>query len=66
MDITKEIKKIMIEEDINIVGLADRLNTSQPNVSAKFKRNNYTIKDLENIAKALNRKLEIKLTNVEK
>lgn len=66
MDITKEIKKVMIEEDINIVGLAEKLNTSQPNISAKFKRNNYTIKDLENIAKALNRKLEIKFTNIEK
>lgn len=60
MDIIKEIKKIMIDEDINLVNLAERLNTSQPNLSKKFKRNNPTIKDLEDIAKALNREVEIK------
>lgn len=65
MDVTKEIKKVMIEEDVNIVGLAERLNTSQPNISGKFKRNNYTIKDLESIAKALNRNLEINFIKIE-
>ena len=60
MDIIKEIKKIMIDEDINISDLAEKLNTSQPNLSKKFKRNNPTVKDLEDIADALNRELEIK------
>lgn len=60
MDIIKEIKKIMIDEDINLVSLAEKLNTSQPNLSKKFKRNNPTIKDLEEIAAALNREVEIK------
>lgn len=60
MDIIKEIKKIMIDEDINLVNLAERLNTSQPNLSKKFKRNNPTVKDLEEIASALNREVEIK------
>lgn len=60
MDIVKEIKKIMIDKDMNIVSLAEKLNTSQPNLSKKFKRNNPTIKDLEDIADALDMKLEIK------
>lgn len=60
MDIIKEIKKIMIDENVNLVSLAERLNTSQPNLSKKFKRNNPTIKDLEEIANALNREIEIK------
>lgn len=60
MDIVKEIKKIMIDENVNLVALAEKLNTSQPNLSKKFKRNNPTIKDLEEIAAALNREVEIK------
>lgn len=60
MDIIKEVKKIMMDENINLVSLAERLNTSQPNLSKKFKRNNPTIKDLEEIAAALNREVEIK------
>ncbi|HBI92101.1 MAG TPA: helix-turn-helix domain-containing protein [Terrisporobacter glycolicus] len=59
MDIIKEIKKIMIDENMNIVSLAEKLNTSQPNLSKKFKRNNPTISDLEEIAAALNREIEI-------
>lgn len=59
MDIIKEIKKIMIDENMNIVSLAEKLNTSQPNLSKKFKRNNPTVKDLEEIATALGRELEI-------
>lgn len=62
MDIVKDIKKIMIDEDINLVTLADRLGTSQPNLSKKFKRNNLAVKDLQDIAAALGRELEIKFT----
>ena len=60
MDMTTEIKKIMLDEKINMVGLAKKLNTSQPNLSAKFKRNNFSIKELEEIAAALNCTIEIK------
>ncbi|UEL47598.1 helix-turn-helix domain-containing protein [Terrisporobacter hibernicus] len=59
MDIIKEIKKIMIDENMNMVSLAEKLSTSQPNLSKKFKRNNPTISDLEEIAAALGRELEI-------
>lgn len=59
MDIATEIKKIMLDEKVNMVGLAKKLNTTQPNLSAKFKRNNFTIKDLEEISAALNHKVII-------
>lgn len=59
MDISTEIKKIMLDEKVNMVGLAKKLNTTQPNLSAKFKRNNFTIKDLEEISTALNHKVII-------
>lgn len=59
MDIATEIKKIMLDEKVNMVGLAKKLHTTQPNLSAKFKRNNFTIKDLEEISIALNHKVII-------
>ena len=59
MDISTEIRKIMLDEKINMVGLAKKLSTTQPNLSNKFKRNNFTIKDLEEISAALNHKVVI-------
>ncbi|MDU1279234.1 MAG: helix-turn-helix transcriptional regulator [Clostridium sp.] len=59
MDISKEIKKIMIDENINISKLAEKIGTSQQNLSAKLKRNNPNIKDLEEIAKSLGYELKI-------
>lgn len=60
MDITKEIKKIMVDEDITIVALAEKLGTSQPNLSAKFKRNNFSVNEMKEIAAVLGYELEIK------
>lgn len=60
MDITKEIKKIMVDEDITIVALAEKLGTSQPNLSAKFKRNNFSVNEMKEIATVLGYELEIK------
>lgn len=59
MDIAKKIKKIMIDEDINISKLAEKIGTSQQNLSAKLKRNNPNIKDLEEIAESLGYELKI-------
>jgi len=53
MDIAKELKKIMVDEDITLKALADKLNTSQPNLSNKFKRNNFSTKELTEISNAL-------------
>lgn len=59
MDIEKEIKKIMIEEEITQTELAKRMNTSQGNIGNKLKRNNPSIKDLEHMLDVLGYKLEI-------
>ena len=59
MDISTQIRKIMLDEKVNIVELAKRLDTSQPNVSAKLRRNNFNIKDLEKFSKALGYEIEI-------
>ena len=59
MNIEKEIRKILLDEDIEIKELASRLNTSQQNISAKLKRNNFTVKDVEKILDVLGYELKI-------
>ena len=59
MNIEKEIKKILLDEDVEIKELARRLNTSQQNISAKLKRNNFTTKDIEKILNVLGYELKI-------
>lgn len=60
MDIAKEIKKIIIDEDITMSALAFKLGTSQQNLSAKLKRNNFSVNEMKDIAKALGYELDIK------
>ena len=59
MDIAKELKKIMIDRDVTLSVLADKLGTSQPNLSHKFKRNNFSITEMLEIATALDYELKI-------
>ena len=59
MNIEKEIRKILLDEDLEIKELARRLNTSQQNISAKLKRNNFTTKDIEKILNVLGYELKI-------
>ena len=59
MNIEKEIRKILLDEDIEIKEFARRLNTSQQNMSAKLKRNNFTTKDIEKILDVLGYELKI-------
>lgn len=62
MDISKMIKKILIDEDMNMSQLADKLDTSQQNLSAKLKRNNPSLKEMQEIAEALGYELNISFT----
>lgn len=59
MDIAKEIKKMIIDEGITLSILAERLNTTQPNLSHKLKRNNFSTKEMLEIAEALGYELKI-------
>ena len=45
---------------MTLSSLADKLDTSQQNLSAKLKRNNLSINEMKDIAKALGYKLDIK------
>ena len=42
MGIAKEIKKILIDEELNQGDLAEKLGTSQQNMNAKLKRDNFS------------------------
>lgn len=64
LDVTKEIQKILLEENLSKSYLAEKLNFSQANLSKKFKLNNYRINDLEEIAKAIGYKVEIKFIKI--
>lgn len=59
MGIAKEIKKILIDEELNQGDLAERLGTSQQNMNAKLKRDNFSNKEMQEIAEALGYELKI-------
>ncbi len=59
MDISKEIKKIMIDMGIGQVELASKLGVTQQNISAKFKKNDFRISEMKQIATALGYELKI-------
>lgn len=56
---TKYIKHIMLENDIKIIDLAKKINTSPNNLTNKFKRDNFSTSELQEIAEALGYKLVI-------
>ena len=62
MDVSKKIRIMLVEENLRIIDLADRLNTSQQNISAKLKRNNFSVKEMDQIAEVLGYNLEITFT----
>lgn len=59
MGISKEIKKILIDEDLNQADLAEKIGTSQQNFNAKLKRDNFSNKEMQEIAEALGYELKI-------
>lgn len=60
MSMSKKIKQLLIEKDCNITQLADLLHTTPQNITNKLSRDNFTEKDLIEIAEALNCKYEAK------
>lgn len=62
---TENIKIAMLKRKINIKELAARLGTTGNNMTNKFKRDNFSEKELKEIATALNCKLDIVLIDNE-
>lgn len=54
MSMSKKIKILLVEREITMTDLAERLGTSKSNISNKMKRNNFSEKELKEIAEVLN------------
>lgn len=60
MNMTEQIRIILVKRgNMSEAELARRIGTSPQNMHNKFVRNNFTIKDLEQIATALDCELQI-------
>lgn len=52
MDISKMIKRLLLECDSTSADMAGRLGSSRANISQRLKRNTWSVADLEQIAGA--------------
>lgn len=60
---TKLIKHQLVEKDLKVSDLARLLNTSYQNLDQKMKRDNFSEKEMSQIADVLNLDLKILLEN---
>ena len=65
MDIAKEIKKILIDKDMTLTDIAEKLGVTQQNVSAKLKKNDMRISEIEKILGVLGYKLDVEFKKIE-
>ena len=61
IDLTKKIKKTMLEMDISQIELAKKTNQTQSNLSQKFIANNFKLSEYEKLVEALGCRLEINI-----
>lgn len=57
--VAKKIRMLAVANEMTIKDLAAKIGTSQPNLAAKLKRDNFSEKELIELAEACNAKLEI-------
>jgi len=53
LSMSKKIRHIMLENEVSQIELAKRLGLTQSNLANKFKRDNFTFKELQKIGAAL-------------
>ncbi len=58
LSMSEKIRLILRRKNITIVELAKRLGTTNQNLANKFKRDNFSMNELDEIAKALDYKFE--------
>ena len=63
MELTKEIKKLLVDKEINATQLAEKIGMTQSNLSKKMASGSYSVADLEKIAEGLDLKLEIRFVD---
>lgn len=62
---SRKVKILLIDKQLKQKELAEKLNTSRTNLTDKIRRDNFSEKDMQSIADALNCKLVIKLIDKE-
>lgn len=58
MTISEQIKVLCVRSNISVAELARRLGTTPQNLSARMKRESFTVSDLETIAEVVGCKFE--------
>lgn len=58
MAMTEKIKILLVKKGVTASQLAEKIGTSQPNLSKKMKKDNFSETDLKEIAEALEVKYE--------
>lgn len=59
MNIVTELKKLFLDANMTQSDVADKIGTTQANLSKKFRNNTVYSKDIENIANSLGYELKI-------
>lgn len=62
MAMTEKVRILLVKRKITVTDLAKRLGMSQSNLSNKLSRDNFSEKELQEIAEALNCDLDIRFT----
>lgn len=60
--IAESLKIVLVKKNTNIAKLAERMGVSSTTLYSKFKRGNFTCKDLDEISKALGLTYEVSFT----
>ncbi|MDR1117472.1 MAG: helix-turn-helix domain-containing protein [Oscillospiraceae bacterium] len=63
MSAAKKIKMLLVDREMTLTDLAKLLNRSVPTISGKMKRDNFSEKDLKQIAEVLNYDYDIVFTD---
>ena len=61
-NVSERLKIILVKKNMNIAKLAELMGLSSTTLYSKFKRGNFSVKDLNEISKALNLSYEITFT----
>lgn len=62
MAMAEKVRILLVKRKITVTDLAKRLRMSQSNLSNKLSRDNFSEKELQEIAEALNCDLDIRFT----
>jgi DNA-binding Xre family transcriptional regulator len=60
-DLKKELKKLLIDEELSLTDVADKLKISRQQLNNIFLKTNFSFNDMQKICDAIGYKLEINI-----